>query len=81
MGLSAGNTFLTHSYQLKRERAPQCAPCQEPLTVKHIVLTCKEYIEKRIKNYTAETIRDLFRDVPPWSILKFVKEAELYKYI
>ena len=79
--LKIGNTFLTHSHLLKQGKAPQCALCRESLTVKHLLLTCKEYTEKRNKHYTAETIRELFRDVPPWLMLEFMKETELYKYI
>ena len=36
-----GHTFLTNSYLLKRECQPECVPCQEPLTVKHILVDCK----------------------------------------
>ena len=79
--LKIGHTYLTHSHILKRENAPQCASCQEPLTVKHILITCKDFNETRKKHYTTETIRTLFRDVPPWSILEFVKETGLFKHI
>ena len=43
--LKIGHTFLTHSYLLKGERAPQCTPCHEPLTVKHILLSCNAFSE------------------------------------
>lgn len=79
--LKIGHTFLTHAYLLKGENAPQCTSCQEPLTVKHILITCKDFDEIRNKHYTAKTIRTLFRDVPPWSILEFVKETGFFKHI
>ena len=47
--------------------------------MKHILIACKEFNEIRNKHYTAETIRDLFRDVPPWTVLEFVKEIGIYK--
>ena len=79
--LKIGHTFLTHSYLLKGERAPQCTPCHEPLTVKHILLSCNAFSETRWKYYTTEMIRTLFRDVPPWTILDFLKEIEIFKRI
>ena len=79
--LRIGHTYLTHSYLLRGEEAPWCTSCQEPQTVKHILITCKEFNEIRRKHYTTETIRTLFRDVPPWIILDFVKEIGLFKDI
>ena len=35
--LRIGHTYLTHSYLLKGEEAPQCVSCNAPLTVEHIL--------------------------------------------
>ena len=55
--------------------------CQEPLTVKHILIMCKDFNEIRNKYYMTEMIGTLFRYVPPWSILEFMKETGLFKHI
>jgi len=35
-----GHTRITNSYLLKREQQPFCIPCQEPYTIKHILIDC-----------------------------------------
>jgi kelch-like protein 2/3 len=79
--LKIGHTYLTHSYLLKGERAPVCESCQEPLTVKQILILCREFNETRRKYFTTETLKTLFRDVPPWMILDFLKEIGIFKQI
>ena len=38
--LRIGHTFITHSFWLKGEDWPFCIPCQEPFSVKHVLLDC-----------------------------------------
>ena len=40
--LRIGHTFLTHSFIFKHEEKPLCRPCNTQLTVKHILLYCRE---------------------------------------
>ena len=35
--LRIGHTYITHGYLLRGELAPECVPCNEPLSVKHII--------------------------------------------
>ena len=38
--LRIGHTRLTHRHYLANEDAPECIPCDRPLTVKHILIQC-----------------------------------------
>ena len=41
---------MTHSFLLKGDEQPVCIPCDEPLTVEHILLSCADLIEV-LKNF------------------------------
>ena len=43
--LRIGHTRLTHSYLLQREEQPVCIGCNEPLTVKHILVDCVDFLQ------------------------------------
>ena len=36
-----GHTRYTHSFLLQGEPPPECIPCAEPLSVKHILIDCR----------------------------------------
>ena len=76
--LHIGHTYLTHSYLLKREDPPFCFACDEIFTVEHFLLRCADLIEIRHKHFTAESLKVLFRDVPPDKVFDFLKEAGIY---
>lgn len=40
--LRIGHTYLTHSFILQHGDRPQCSTCRTPLTVKHILIDCRE---------------------------------------
>ena len=42
-----GHTHLTHSYILKKDPPPQCEHCKCILTVRHILVECSHFAEKR----------------------------------
>ena len=72
-----GHTFLTNSYLLKRECQPECVPCQEPLTVKHILVDCLDINDIRKKYYHVNTMEQIL-NVPDDKILNFLKEAGIF---
>jgi hypothetical protein len=76
--LHTGHTSITHAHLLKGEEAPSCVACDEPLTVKHFVIDCWDLYEIRRKHFTADSMKILFRDVPPWTIIEFFKECNLF---
>ncbi len=79
--LRIGHTHLTHAFLLKREDPPECIACQTPLTVKHILLDCIDFMLIRNKYYTCATLADLFSKVPSRTIIDFIKEIGFYHKI
>ena len=76
--LRIGHTYFTHSFLLKAEDPPECIPCQEPLTVKHILLDCVDFNHIRENYYTVGNIKQLFETVKPNVIISYLKEIGLY---
>ena len=76
--LHTGHSFLTHSFLLKREDPPFCHACDVPFSIKHLLIDCWDVYDVRHKHFTAESMKVLFRDVPPDSIFAFLKEINVY---
>ena len=45
--LRIGHTYLTHSFIFRDANKPRCTNCNTQLTVKHILLHCREYENER----------------------------------
>ena len=60
--LHTSHSFITHPFLLKGEEAPMCVGCDERLTIKHILLTCSDFIEVRESHFTAQSLRVLFEE-------------------
>ena len=73
-----GHTKLNHAYLLTNDQPPFCISCNEPFTVKHVLITCTEFNHVRKKNYTAKTVKELFSDTPFDKIMNFLKEINLF---
>lgn len=73
-----GHTHLTHSYLLKRELAPECYACSCPLTVKHVLIECADFIHIRRDFYRVASMKQLFTEVKPTLILSFLKAIGLF---
>jgi hypothetical protein len=73
-----GHTHLTHCYLLKGENAPDCASCHCLQTVQHILIDCPLYQHERVKFYRENSLDQLFNKVQPTSIVKYLKEIQLY---
>ena len=71
-----GHTHLTHSFIFKQEDRPMCFVCDEVLSVKHILLHCADLIEIRHRHFTLDSMKRLFRDVPPDVIFNFLREIK-----
>ena len=72
--LRIGHTWTTHSYLLKKEDQPVCHTCDNPFTVKHILIECPDFTHIRNKFYTTTDLRTLFREVGPSRIAEYLKE-------
>ena len=76
--LHIGHTHMTHGYLLRDEEPPFCVPCDEPCTVEHILIECIDVMDTRVKHYTADNLKVLFRDVPPDKIFDFLREINVF---
>ena len=54
--LRIGHTWITHSYLLKKEDQPFCHACDNPFTVKHILVECSDFTHIRNKYYTTTDV-------------------------
>ena len=75
--LRIGHTWITHTYLLKGEEAPQCAQCFTNLTVQHILLECANLAPTRDRFFKAQSMRQLFESVKPAAIFEFLKEINI----
>ena len=79
--LHVGHTNMTHSFYFKGEDRPMCFACDEPLSVKHLLIDCADLIDVRHRHYTSESMKRLFRDVPPDEIFNFLRDVHIYQLI
>lgn len=76
--LRIGHTHLTHAYLLKKETPPECNTCHSPLTVEHILISCRDFNAIRSKHYNVGTLSELFNTISADTIVEFVKEIGLF---
>ena len=52
------HSFIIYSFLLKGEEPPVCIGCDERLTIEHILLTCSDLTETRVKQafYSSVTV-------------------------
>ena len=79
--LHIGHTYFSHSYLLKGEDPPHCIACDEPYTVKHVLISCVDLLEIRQKYYSVNSLFRLFREVSPDIIFAFLEEISLFRKI
>ena len=79
--LRIGHTWITHSYLLKKEDQPFCHACDNPFTVKHILVECSDFTHIRNKYYTTTDVHTLFREVDSSKITEYLKEIKLFDKI
>ena len=79
--LRIGHTWITHSYLLKKEDQPFCHACDNPFTVKHILVECSDFTHIRNKYYTTTDVHTLFREVDSIKINEYLKEIKLFDKI
>ena len=75
--LHIGHSLFTHSFLFSNEDPPECIPCNEPLTMEHLLLDCIDTQEIRKKYFTTTSLKVLFRDVPPDLIFGFLREINV----
>ena len=76
-----GHSWQTHIFLLTGDPPPECIGCQSPLTLKHTLLNCVDFMALRQQFYTANNMHDLFTKVKEENILAFLRAAGLYHLI
>jgi ribonuclease HI len=76
--LLIGHSHYTHSFLLSNEDPPQCIPCQDALTIKHLLIECIDFYDIRRKYFNVTSMRELFETVPLGQILLYLQEIGLY---
>ena len=69
--LRIGHTNITHSYRMERPRVPrpECEVCNQPLTVKHLLIECRKYQNERNKWLRNKTLQDVLGETGAFSEL------------
>ena len=79
--LRIGHSYFTHSFLLRGEDPPECIACQEPYTIRHILLHCGDLSFIRQRFYQATSLKDLFDRINVNTILSFLKEVNIFTKI
>ena len=79
--LRTEHSHITHSYLLKKEEAPYCIPCQKPYTIKHILTECIDLKLIRKRYYLTANLKQIFYEISPKNLLRYLKEVHLYSKI
>ena len=69
-----GQSYLTHSFILRKEEAPVCVSCNALITAKHISIECTDLVEIRKKYFEERSLYSLFRNVIPKVIFDFLRD-------
>ena len=75
------HTYITRGYLLRDELAPECIPCNEPLTVKHILLDCIDFANIRTNSFNVNNLKDLFEKVTSENTINYLKAINLVNKI
>ena len=73
-----GHGRLTHSYLLNNEERPECIPCNSNYSLEHVLTDYVDDADVRQNFYNVNTLYNLYTNVAGDTILKFLKEIDLY---
>ncbi|XP_016656082.2 uncharacterized protein LOC107882354 [Acyrthosiphon pisum] len=81
--LRIGHTWLTHSFLMRHDDPAQCTTCGEALTIKHVLLHCRNFTDTRTSLNIPEHLYEALG--PDYensiNILTFLKITKLYNLI
>ena len=75
--LRIGHTHLAHAHLLHGNSPPNCIKCQSKLTVEHLLFHCSVFDSQRSRHFHAKTLKELFYEVPPRTIIQFLKDINI----
>ena len=76
-----GHGRLTHSYLLSNEEWPECIPCNSNFSHSQVLIDCVDVADVQQTFYNVNNLYDLFTNVAGDTIVKFLKEINLYTKI
>ena len=76
--LHIGHFYLTHSFILRKEKAPVCVACNAVITVKHILIKCADLLEIRKKYFEERSLYSLFRNIIPEKMFDILREIGVF---
>lgn len=80
--LRIGHTHLTHQFILEGSSPPECAYCDEILTVEHILMVCPRYSNQRGRYFQGKSLSDILGDEADVSaIVSFLKCIQIFNNI
>ena len=73
-----GHSKLTHQYLLSNLSPPTCEECNEQLTIRHLLVTCKKLSQERRSNAVPADIKKIFSSTLNLrKIINFVNQAKM----
>ena len=66
---------------MEKNPPPICNTCQQRITVRHILLECRDLKPTRDAFFKETTMQRIFSKVKAETIIDFLKEADLYDKI
>jgi len=66
---------------LNNEERPECIPCNYNFSLKQVLIDCVDVVDVRQTFYNVNNVYDLFKNVADDTIVKFVKEINIYTKI
>ena len=72
---------MTHSYLSNNEERPECIPCNSSYSLKHVLLDCVDVADISQTFCNGNNSYDSLTNVAGDTILKLVKEIDLYTNI
>ena len=81
--LRIGHTRFTHVHLLTKDQPPLCNSCQEPVTVKHILIDCPIYSAIRKQYHLSQDLSVLLSDdvAQVQNLIQFIKHIGFYSVI
>ena len=76
-----GHSRLFHNYLLNNEERPECIPCNSNFSLKHVLKDCVDVADVRQSFYNVNSLYDLFTNIADDTIVKYLKEINLYTKI
>ena len=79
--LRIGHTYFTHGYLLRQEDPPFCHACDQPFSVKHLLIECSDFKQTRDQYFDVTSMKDLFNSISVTKIFDFLRAIDLYNKI